>query len=86
MNEPVCKTCIHYRQHYVLDEQRCTSVNCGHCIYPRVKHREPNTKACQHYDQRTEPPSLPDRNHVLHFLTTEFLQYILNLDLPPEQK
>ena len=55
MTEPVCKTCTHYRQHYVLDEQRCTSVNCGNCTYPRLKHREPNATACLHYEVRTLP-------------------------------
>ena len=73
---------MHYRQHYILDEQCCTPINCGHCTYPRLKHREPNTHACSYFELRTTPTALPDRNSVIHFLTTELLQHILSLELP----
>lgn len=86
MNSDICKNCVHYRQHYILDEQRCASVNCGHCVYPRIKHREPHAKACSYYELRTMPNSLPDQDRVMHFLTTELLQYILSLDLPLDLK
>ena len=46
MTEPCCKTCVHYFRHYILDRQRCTPIDCGHCGYPRIKHREPNHRAC----------------------------------------
>lgn len=82
----VCKTCVHYRQHYILDEQRCTPIACGHCVFPRLKHREPSTPACHRYQLSSVPPSLPDRDRVISFLATELLQYILNLDLPPGEQ
>ena len=85
MNEPTCKTCIHYHQHYIVDDQRCVAIKCGHCVYPRLKHREPQNPACAHYEAQTTPPPLPDREAVTNFLTTELLKYVLSLKLPPEQ-
>lgn len=84
MTEPRCKTCVHYFRHYILDRQRCTPIDCGHCGYPRIKHREPNHRACDRYELRKEPPNLPDRDRVIHYLTTEFLQFVLEHALPPE--
>jgi len=54
----------------------------GNSMYPMLKHRRPDTKACQHYELRPLPRALPDKAFVQRFLTTEFLQYILALDLP----
>lgn len=85
MNLTYCKTCVHYRRHYTLDNQSCTAVDCGHCTYPRTKHRLPEHPACSYFELRTAPPALPDRDRVIHYLTTELLQYILSLDLPPRQ-
>ena len=84
MNDQTCKSCVHFRQHYVLDEQRGMAVGCGHCVYPRIKHRKPDGTACVHFEMRMEPLDLPDREQVVSFLTTEVLQHILDLKLPPE--
>jgi len=84
MDTPSCKTCEHFIQHYYLDEQYCTTVDCGHCCYPRLKYRKPNTPACKHYVKMEKPPRIPDRNGAIHFLTVELLEYILKLELPPE--
>ncbi|NBI68749.1 hypothetical protein D1646_18570 [Pseudoflavonifractor sp. 60] len=52
-----CQTCKHFRQHYVKwgedDYQKCGS---GHCVYPRLKPRRNETKACQYYSpaEKTE--------------------------------
>ena len=81
-----CRTCTHYRQHYVLDELGCIAIDCGHCTYPRLKHREPENKGCQHYVLRLVPLTLPDRESVVRFLTGELLQYILRLNLPEEKE
>lgn len=78
-----CKDCTHFRQHYILDEQSCTAVPCGHCTQPRLKHRRPDAKACTQFAAGDHP--LPDRAKVVHYLTTELLEYILSLELPPEQ-
>lgn len=79
----MCKNCIHYYQHYVLSSDRCTAVNCGHCMHPRRKHREPDHPACVHYERCASPPDLPDREGVVNFLTTEMLEFVLRLKLPP---
>ena len=84
MDSPICQSCFHFHQHYIMDAQRCTAVNCGHCSYPHTKHRNADTKACQNYKARIDPVSLPDRDGVIHFLTTEVLQFVLSLELPPD--
>lgn len=78
-----CKECEHFRQHYVLDAQRGTPVNCGHCVYPGIKHRRPDTSACRYFVQCTGK-DLPNRDEVVSFLTTDFLKEILKMGLPPE--
>ena len=41
--EQCCSRCKHYIQHYGLNKrhQACEAINCGHCMYPRIKHRKP---------------------------------------------
>lgn len=86
MDDYICGNCIYFRQHYILEVERCTAINCGHCIYPRLKNRKPGSEACANYSARTTPLVLPDREQVIRFLTTEMLQHILDIDLPPEVK
>lgn len=83
MNTPTCKTCKHFTQHYTLDEQTCMPVDCGHCCYPRLKKRVPDTPACANYEL-CEKAKLPDRDGVIHYLATKLLDHILSLELPPE--
>ncbi len=56
--EEVCANCINYHAHYttgVLDGKiHSTIVNCGHCHYPRIKHRAPGTAACKHFENVRE--------------------------------
>ena len=85
MNHAHCRECRHFLQHYILDEQSCTPINCGHCRYPRLKHRHPGSKACDHFETRSNQGNLPDRAGVLHYLTEEFLKSVMNLELPPEK-
>ena len=85
MNTLTCKTCQYFHQHYSVDEQSYTAIHCGHCVRPRMKHRKPNQNACEYYTPRNTPLSLPDRQGVIHFLSTDFLNYIMNLPLPPEE-
>ncbi len=86
MDLSTCETCCHFIQHYRLEEDSCAPVNCGHCTYPRLKHRTPRTPACVHYVFRASPPALPDRNKVVYYMTTEVLQHILSYELPPIMK
>ena len=84
MSEPTCKECSHFHQHYALDQYRAYALACGHCSFPGLKHRQPNKGACKHFAKRSKPPELPDREEVIHFLTKEILQHILDLEIPPE--
>ena len=82
-NLKICNNCAHYRRHYVLGRERCTPVNCGHCSYPRIKRREPDNPACEHFEYRDHSGDLPDRQGVISYLTTEFLRDVLAKQLPP---
>ena len=83
MEKETCSLCAHFHQHYILDSQRCTTVNCGHCTKPRIKHRKPDAPACAYFAECTDR-DLPDRSQVIHFLTTKFLEEVLKKPLPPE--
>ncbi len=50
--ENVCKECKHFRQHYVKFRRGYREINDGHCVYPRLKRRETDTPACQHFVPR----------------------------------
>lgn len=52
----ICKNCKHYIQHYVQHGRGYMIVYCGHCCYPRLKHRKPDTPACAHYKEKEEIP------------------------------
>lgn len=52
MEKRTCETCIHFCQHYRKAKTRYVKVHCGHCIYPRVKTRMPDTKACDKYREK----------------------------------
>ena len=86
MSEATCQNCVHFRQHYVLDAKSAMKTECGHCVFPRIKQRRPRQAACVHFMERTEEQELPDRRGIIHFLTTDVMQYILGFDLPPEIK
>ncbi len=55
VEQTVCGTCKHYRRHYVRYEAgRFTSLHYGHCVYPRIKQRDPG-QTCPHWTAREEP-------------------------------
>ena len=81
MDNPSCKTCVHYQQHYTFDQRKIFRVYCGHCTYQRAKTKRPDAKACEHY--------LPSESKEKAFVTKEYLsksvlEYILKLELLPE--
>lgn len=46
----VCENCKHFLRHYVrYVTGDFIGLDHGHCIYPRVKTREADTKACMHF-------------------------------------
>lgn len=84
MDTATCKNCVHFYQHYTLTQSRATPIDCGHCAFPRLKKRRPGTPACVHFSLRSSEGMLPDRTAVRDFLTVDILEYIKNLELPPE--
>ena len=55
MTENTCKNCAHFYQHYVYFlEQRYEPIPCGHCVYPRLKYRTPETLSCIHFQKKTK--------------------------------
>lgn len=45
-----CSDCKYFHQHYIRYQKRIYRwCNCGHCTYPRIKHRLRNTPACEHF-------------------------------------
>ncbi|MPM70325.1 hypothetical protein SDC9_117280 [bioreactor metagenome] len=54
LGEPACETCKYFVQHYYKLEglkNPFIKVNCGHCIYPRLKKCEPCSAVCEHYER-----------------------------------
>lgn len=54
IKEPQCKDCKHFRQHYIRSGERFDWAGCGHCVYPRLKHRRPNVLACVYFEAADE--------------------------------
>lgn len=84
MDTPTCKTCTHFRQHFVLTDVRGAAVMCGHCVFPRLKHTRPDKEACPHYEEQDKEKPFPCRQETYRYLTTTVLEKILELELPPE--
>lgn len=54
----VCCNCEYYCQHYCLLNGTFQAINCGHCIFPRIKARCPD-QTCEHWKEiEKEPVSL----------------------------
>ena len=51
----ICKNCKHFRQHYIKRGNRYDEIHYGHCVYPRLKKRNTDEKACEHYKERKSP-------------------------------
>ena len=50
-----CKDCMYFRAHYVRRGRNWyLRTSCGHCVYPRLKHRQEDTPACTHFKQQIE--------------------------------
>ena len=81
MDKESCRTCGHFIQHYAFRNGKFRWVNCGHCTEPKVRHKDPYAKICEHYIH-TQPAE--DQFLTQEYLTKELLKYVLSLDLPPK--
>ena len=52
-NEPVCANCAHYYDHYAYNGRHYIPCTCGHCVYPRIKHRKP-TQSCERFKKKED--------------------------------
>ena len=52
--EMVCASCKHFWQHYVFDGDAFRKCNAGHCVYPRLKNREP-ADGCEYFAPKPGP-------------------------------
>lgn len=81
MDNNVCKTCLHYQQHYVFDKSKISWVYCGHCTYQKVKTKRPDTKACENYIlSDSAGKAFVTKEYLSHAL----LEYMLKLELLPQ--
>lgn len=48
-----CENCKHFRRHYALDRDYCyfLALDYGHCVYPKLKKRDADIKACQYWER-----------------------------------
>ena len=81
MDKKFCNTCVHYRQHYTLDQRKIFRVYCGHCTYQKVKTKRPDAKACEHY-LRSE--SVEKAFVSKEYLSKALLEYMIKPELLPE--
>lgn len=52
LEEKTCKSCKHFRQHFIKLGRRYQEISYGHCVYPRLKKREADTPACNNFSER----------------------------------
>ncbi len=51
--QKTCQLCKHFIQHYRKEKENdYCDVNCGHCKFPRLKHRNPGAVACYHFVEK----------------------------------
>ena len=51
----VCCNCVYYRQHYGKRGDGYQPIYCGHCVYPRLKTRQPD-QTCGNWKAEKEEP------------------------------
>ena len=81
MDAVSCNTCIHFRQHYALNNGKIFRVYCGHCTCGKVRRKRPDAKACENYllSESTE-----NTFATREYLSKALLDYILRMELLPE--
>ena len=81
MENNICKQCVHYHQHYALDQRKIFRVYCGHCVLPKARKKKPDAIACDQFEFAS-----PDENAFAskEYLSKELLQYLLSLELLPK--
>lgn len=60
--EEICRNCEHFIVHYVKSDGSFVEIFAGHCVYPAIKDRKSDQKACKHFVERTEK----EEEKILH--------------------
>jgi len=76
MQKQTCSSCHFFYQHYVLKGFSCTPTNCGHCGYPRLKHRKPSSTACELFQQKIIPGEDDEKDAFFRYLAEEFIEHL----------
>ena len=83
MEKTYCKSCIHYKQHYILDGKSIVRIYCGHCMKKKARAmgRKPNAAICDQYI-----PCPPDEEAFAsrEYLSKALLEKVLSLPLLPK--
>ena len=81
MEKNYCRDCVHFHQHYALNERKIFRVYCGHCMQHKARRKRPDTVACDDF-----APAPPDEDAFAtkEYLSKELLQYLLHLELLPQ--
>ena len=58
MNEKICENCKHFMLHYMKSEKRYLKTGAGHCMYPRIKLRHINAKACEYFTDKEKEKTM----------------------------
>ena len=61
----ICRKCKHFRQHYVYYDRGYHWAYAGHCVYPRLKVRKPDEKACEHFEKCSQAGATDDKTQWL---------------------
>lgn len=56
VQEPICRTCQYYHEHYVHMGNHYHELFYGHCCYPRIKNRYDH-QTCRYWTPNPEPVS-----------------------------
>jgi len=76
----LCQNCMHYRQHYSLDDKRLFQVYCGHCVLNVRPKKRPDAIACEKF---AYAPQKENAFVSKEYLNKALLNYMMGLDLLP---
>ena len=78
MNEPTCKNCQNYIQHYSAKGGKFAEVYCGHCRKAHLKRKRPDASICEHFLPGSGEADIPVTKD---YLARKTLEYFLSMGL-----
>jgi len=80
MEKTTCQTCVYFRQHYGISEGRIFRLHFGHCIFSRIKTKQPSANACPQY---AFAPPRENEFVSKEYLSKALLRRVLEMELLP---